>query len=162
MEEQTEQDEKTKRIYELGYHIVPTVSEEAVAAEVTILKDVLAGAQAQIISEGFPKFRPLSYPMRKASGGKQTDFLNVYFGWLKFETSSEAVKSIALAVRKNDKILRFIIFKTVRESTLSMPRAPRANIFKPSPRAPRVSVESAHAPVSETELEKSLEKIIAE
>jgi ribosomal protein S6 len=163
MAEEVEQEEKTTRIYELGYHIVPTVSEEAVGAEVTALKDTLAKEGTQIIAEGFPRFRPLAYPVRKAMGGKRTDFSNAYFGWVKFEATANAARSLTTEFRKNEKLLRFILFKTVRESTLASPRAPRVNIPKVQPVIPRApAIPVSHAPVSETELEKSLEKIIAE
>lgn len=163
MSEEAGQNEKTTRIYELGYHIVPTVSEDAVGAEVTALKDTLAKEGTQIIAEGFPRFRPLAYPMRKAMSGKQIDFSNGYFGWIKFEAPAEAATAVAAALRKDEKMLRFLLFKTVRESTLASPRAPRASIPKVPPVIPRVSAAPApHVPVSETELEKSLEKIIAE
>lgn len=162
MEDQAGQGEKTARIYELGYHIVPTVSEEAVATEVTALKDVLAGFKTQIIAEGFPRFRYLAYLMRQTSGGKQTDFSSAYFGWLKFETYPEAAQAIAAELRKNEKILRFLLFKTVRESTLSALRAPRAGVSRTPSVIPRATAAPIRMPVSETELEKSLEKIIAE
>ena len=57
-------------------------------------------------------------------------------------------------------ILRFVLIKTVRESTLSVPRAPRADVWRERPLAPKTA--TASVVVSETELEKSLEKIIAE
>lgn len=150
------------RIYELGYHIVSTVPEDSVGAEVTALKDILTKEGAQIISEGFPRFRPLAYPLPHIVGGKRVHFSHAYFGWVKFEVSAEAAKTLATALRKNNKLLRFILFKTVRESTLAAPRAPRISQPKTQPVIPRAGAAPAHAPVSETELEKSLEKIIAE
>ncbi len=162
MSEEDGQEEKTTRIYELGYHIVSSVSEDAVGAEVTVLKDTLVKEGAVLIAEGFPRFRPLAYPQRKMQGGKRMEFANAYFGWVKFEVSAEAAKTIAVALRKNEKLLRFILFKTVREATIAAPRAPRMSVPKAPPVIPRAPAVPVHAVVSEAELEKSLQKIIAE
>lgn len=163
MEEKETQEEKLTRIYELGYHLVPTISEEAVGAEVTVLKDTLAKEGASIIADGFPRFRPLAYPMSRGVSGRHISFSNAYFGWIKFEATADIAKTLAVAFRKNEKLLRCILFKTVRESTLAAPRAPRAHIPKTAPVIPRVSaVPAPHAPVSESELDKSLEKLIAD
>lgn len=163
MEEKDGQEERIMRIYELGYHLVPTISEEAVGAEVTVLKDTLTKEGASIIADGFPRFRPLAYEMLRGVSGKRVGFSNAYFGWIKFEATAETAKTLAVAFRKNEKLLRYILFKTVRESTLAAPRAPRAHIPKTAPVIPRISATPApHVPVSETELDKSLEKLIAD
>lgn len=162
MSDEAGQEDKIMRIYELGYHIVSTVSEDAVGAEVTALKDILAKAGAQIIAEGFPRFRPLAYSMSHTAGGKRTTLSNGYFGWLKFEVSAEAAKTITATLRKDEKLLRFILFKTVRESTLAAPRAPRLHVSKAASVIPRAPAIATHTPVSETELDKSIEKLIAE
>ena len=72
------------------------------------------------------------------------------------------MKTIENTLKKDEKILRFILFKTVRESTLAAPRAPRASIPKAPPVIPRAPAAPVHTVVSETELQKSLEKIISE
>ena len=161
-EEGQEEKEKVMRVYEIGYHIVSSVSEDTVGAEVTALKDVLAKEGASVIAEAFPRPRPLAYPLSKIVSGKRVDFTNAYFGWLKFEALANAVKTIENTLKKDEKILRFILFKTVRESTLAAPRAPRASIPKAPPVIPRAPAAPVHTVVSETELQKSLEKIISE
>ena len=161
MEEKDGQDEREARIYELGYHIVSSVSEDAIGAEVTVLKDILAKEGASVIADWFPRLRPLAYPLSQMLGGKRVDFTSAYFGWVKFEAPAESAKTIESTFKKDERILRFILFKTVRESTLAAPRAPRASIPKTPPVIPRAPAVPVHAVVSETELEKSLEKIIA-
>src|SRR3989338_6813909 len=73
------------KIYEIGYHIVPSVPEEKLGAEVSSLKDILEKGKATIISEEVPKLRTLAYEMRKESAGKYSKYNSAYFGWIKFE-----------------------------------------------------------------------------
>jgi len=158
-EENSTNEGAVPRVYEIGYHIVPTVVSEDLPREVTALKDFLDKEGSVIIAEEFPKLRPLSYEIRKLSSGAYQKYNSAYFGWIKFEGPSEAIKRIETGLTAMGNILRFILIKTVRESTL-VSRTPRQDTRKERKEAPKEAVPSA--PISETELDKSLEKIIAE
>lgn len=147
------------RIYEVGYLIVPSVSEADLPREVMTLKDVLEKERVGIIAEEFPKFRALAYPMQKRAEGALKSHANAYFGWVKFEGKPLRVRSIEQEFKRNEKLLRFILVKTVREQTLTAGRPLR--VFRPERKeAPKGA--PASAPVSEVELDKSIEKLIAE
>ena len=148
------------RIYEVGYLIVPTVPEERLGAEVTALKDILDRAKAIVISEEFPKMTNLAYAIRKAVAGKYHRFNTGYFGWIKFEVDAESAPAIDKELEKGENLLRYLLIKTARENTMSpksfMPKGDRAL-------APKREVKKEDAvPVSEVELEKSIEKLITE
>ena len=111
------------RIYEIGYHVVPIVAEENVGVEVAAIHSLLEKEKGFIISEEFPRLRDLAYAIPKMVGGEKHNFRKAYFGWVKFEAPAEAVAPIQEALKHNEHILRFILIKTVRESTLaSIPR----------------------------------------
>ncbi len=152
------EEKKENRIYEVGYFLVPTVSEEELPREVTALKDALDKEKAAIISEEFPKQRPLAYPMQKRVGEGYETHTSGYFGWVKFETTPESALRIEQAFKKSERVLRYLLIKTVREHTLTAgrPRSDRRERKEVPQGAP------ASAPVSEIELDKSLEKLIAE
>lgn len=152
------EEQKEARIYEVGYLVVPSVSEVELPREVTALKDVLDTEKAAIIAEEFPKLRQLAYSMQKRTGGEYHTYPNAYFGWVKFEVSVGSAQKIEQAFKQNEKILRFILVKTVREQTVTLgrPRVTRPGKKEAPKDAP------ASAPVSETELDKSIEKLIAE
>ena len=158
-EELREDGSSETRVYEVGFLVIPTVTEEELPREVTALKDVLDREKATVISEEFPKFRALAYPMQKRISGAIQSYANAYFGWVKFEAAPESALTIEQAFKKSDKVLRYILIKTVREQTMSsartmrMPRTERKEAPKDAP---------ASAPVSEVELDKSIEKLIAE
>ncbi len=105
-------------VYEVGYHIVPAVSPEKLPAEVDAIKAVLAGNNATIISEEAPKLRTLAYQMVKAIGPARHKYDTAYFGWIKFEAAPEAAIEVKKAMDANEKVLRYLLIKTVAENTL--------------------------------------------
>ncbi len=114
------EDTKTEKatVYEVGYHIVPTVSPENLPKEVDAIKAILGKVGATIISEEGPKMIPLAYEMLKVVGPKRDYFETAYFGWVKFEAEPAAAIELKKALDLSEKVLRFIIVKTVRENTM--------------------------------------------
>ncbi len=112
-----------EKIYEVGYHILSSVSEENVPKEVEKIKAYLAKEKAVIISEETPKLRPLAYSIKKAFGGSYKVFDKAYFGFIKFELGIDGdIINIDLGMRNNESILRYIVIKTVRENTMYSPK----------------------------------------
>lgn len=159
-EEMGEVDAAESRIYEIGYLLRPTIAAEEVPREVTAIKDLLEKEDAVVFAEEFPKLRQLSYGIRKKTSGGHQTIGSGYFGWMKFEGSSEAAKRVDAHLKQLGNLLRFILIKTVRENTLA-PR-PRPEIRRERKEAPKPVPIPASVPISEAELEKSLEKIIAD
>ena len=111
---------RSARVYELGYHIMPSIGEDELPKEVTKIKDILAQSDANIVSEEYPKLLTLAYPMTKVVDNKHTEVTSAYFGWVKFEVMPDVVASIEKALKDNKTILRFLFIETVRESTMSV------------------------------------------
>jgi ribosomal protein S6 len=105
-------------VYEIGFHLIPLVSEDEVASHVSTIKSILDKAGARVISEEFPTLIELAYSISKKVQGSKESFDSAYFGWVKFESSSEAIEEIDEAVRGFEEVLRFIIVKTLREDTI--------------------------------------------
>lgn len=155
------------RIYEVGYHILPTVSEEMVPKEVESLKAIFAKNKATIISEDAPEEIELAYGIRKMIGGKYQTFTNAYFGSFKFESSPEEMLAIERAFAKEEKVLRFLVVKTIRENT----RADLAKLF-PKEETEKEKAEDGEETgvkeetpkkakkVAEEEIDKSIENLI--
>ena len=167
MSEETNKEIETKeemagRVYEIGYQLVSTLSEEEVPREVTVIKDVLEKLGAQVVSEEFPRLKPLAYSMRKYIAGKYQTFSSAYFGWIKFEAEPQAALALKKAADANEKILRYLIIKTVRENTMTVPRAPRMEAPKREWKEASAAPAVPSVPISEVDLDKSIEKLIAE
>jgi ribosomal protein S6 len=153
------------RIYEVGYHIVPTVKEEDVEKVVGSIRAEIEKAGGNFISEGAPSLMKLAYPMTTREGEKYIEHDRAFFGWIKFEASPEAAGALEAALKANVAIIRCLVFKTVREDTRAKYKAPtlrevkRTDTLKPTTRR---TEETKEAPVSEEELDKALEELTVE
>lgn len=112
-----EEKDTVLRVYEVGYHILPTVEGEAVEKVVQGVRELIARAGGNLVAEGAPQDMKLAYTMYVNNEGKNTAYDRAHFGWIKFEIDAEEVGGIEDALRTNKKVLRSIVFKTVREET---------------------------------------------
>ena len=110
-------------IYEVGYIMIPSIPEENLGGEVTALKDSLGDHGAVFISDEYPKMLELAYEMSRSIANKKQKFSYGYFGWVKFECTTANGKIIKEFLDKNEKLVRYLMIKTVRESTMSTKRA---------------------------------------
>lgn len=148
-------------VYEVGYLVVPTVLAEALSNEVAGIKDLLARYNAMFLSEEFPRERQLAYMMRKSIGGRFQKFTAAYFGWIKFEATNTCAVALKETLKENEHILRFLLVRTVRTTTPSGGKSPavRRSLKETRPRGVPVS---AKPPLSEAELDKKIEELVAE
>ena len=157
MEKEERQDKRTK-VYELGFLLIPSIAEENLGGEVQNIKAAIEKYNGTFITEDFPKLRPLAYTMQKASNGSRGKFEKAYFGWIKFEIEPVNVGDLKSIFAKNDSILRSMIIETVRENTLMSQRV----VFKTPAEAEKARKEEGAAPVSEEELDKTIENLVVE
>ncbi|OGG57893.1 hypothetical protein A2853_03095 [Candidatus Kaiserbacteria bacterium RIFCSPHIGHO2_01_FULL_55_17] len=152
------------RVYEIGYIIVPTVKEEDVEKTVGGIRSEVEKVNGNFIAEGAPSLMRLSYPMQTYEGEKRVEHDRGYFGWIKFEAVVTVAHELEEALKKNKNIMRFIIFRTVREDTRARMKAQtlrevkRTDTIHAKPRR----AEEKVGPVSEEELEKALQDITQE
>ncbi len=144
-----------KQIYELGYHILPTLSEDEVSKVVTALKGELSKIDAEIIAEAHPAMTTLAYELGKDIENKNRKFGTAYFGWIKFEIEASLIEGFKELMDKNPNVLRFIIVKTVRESTLAVPKLAHKGMAR---RTPSDVVEGA--PMDTAEVDKKIDEMI--
>lgn len=98
-----------KLVYELAFHILPTVGEEEVAAAASRVRALAEKQGAQVIHEEAPKLRELTYEMTKDSAGKLQRFSSAYFGWLTFDLPREPSELLrkGLMLRKSPSFTYF-------------------------------------------------------
>ncbi len=158
-------DTNSKKLYELGYLLVPVIAENNLAAEVEAIKALLKKAEVEIISEDFPKLIPLAYPMTHGGSGKKEKFDKAYFGWIKFQGQATAAEFIKRGCDAYEHFLRFLIIKTVKDELQSAARTNLRTVAAASPIARmdqplEASDDVAKMAVDEDELEKTLESIV--
>jgi ribosomal protein S6 len=145
-----------RTLYEIGFHLVPTIVEEDVAAKVGDLRSEIEEAGGIVTGEGFPALISLAYAIKK---GKDL-FDRAYFGWIKFELAPSAIATIKDAATTNSSILRFLIIKTSPEEE-GEHKKPLMQIGREDAPVGEEAKDGAKEVVSEEELDKSLEEIIA-
>ena len=158
-------DQSEGKVYELGYHLVPNIKENDIESEVATIKSVIEKNGGSFIAEEAPKKIELLYTIIKSEASKKKRFNNAYFGWMKFETSAEAIVSIKSVLDENKSIIRFIIINTVRESTLAPQRVLLERVAVETPKKiakPIEKKEEKKTPISDEELDRTIEELVVE
>lgn len=152
-------DEKETRlsVYEVGYIMVPTIAEESLGEEVTLFKDMFTENGAVFISDEYPKLIELAYEMTRSINNKKQKFSYGYFGWVKFECSTSQAKIIKDILDKNEKLVRYLMIKTVRENTMSVKRS-----YGKQEGIKRRSVQKIEetAPINEEVIDKEIDALV--
>lgn len=102
-------------VYEVGYHIVPTIPEEALEGEVKKITAVLKGFDADFVGERFPAHITLAYPIEKKIDGTLRSFATAYFGWIAFAAPAPRIAELKAVLDANQNILRSMIIATSRD-----------------------------------------------
>jgi ribosomal protein S6 len=152
------------RVYELGFHIIPAISEEEAPKEAAAIKEFIKQNGGVVISEEAPKHVELAYAMFRTEAGKKEKFEAAHFGGLKFEMSPTDVIKVKEVLDGNKNIIRHIIFKTVKENTHAEIRLPQVRNERKQSIAPKATPkkEEIGVPVSEKALDESIKEIVVE
>jgi ribosomal protein S6 len=159
-------DPQLVRVYETGYHILPTVPEDDVEQVVSAIRSSIESGGGSFISEGAAQSVKLAYSMYVNRGGTHDEYDRAYFGWIKFEAEGKVAVALNQVLDANENILRYIIFKTVREDTRASARpttlreVKRTDTIKSTPK--KGAEKKGTEDVSEKDLDKVLEDLTKE
>jgi ribosomal protein S6 len=117
-EKDTHERQEGARVYELGFHFVPTLSEDEVAVQFSHLKSLIEKKGGTFISEEVPQMTRLSYEITKTIKAQKKHYNEAYFGWVKFELNAEEIPALEKDVKAFEPILRYLLITTVAESTV--------------------------------------------
>jgi len=144
-------------VYEVGYLMLPSIPEENLGEEVTLFKDMFIENGAVFISDEYPKLIELAYEMTRSINNKKQKFSYGYFGWVKFECSTATAKIIKNILDKNEKLVRYLMVKTVRENTMSVKRSYSKQ--DGARRRPAPKTEEAEV-INEETIDKEIEALV--
>ncbi|MFC1775315.1 30S ribosomal protein S6 [Patescibacteria group bacterium] len=154
-------DSETKT-YELGYLLVPTITEEKLGGEASKVMDVLE-KDGNIVSSENPKEQVLAYTMNKVIAGKKQTFNDAYFGSIIFGAESDAIEVIKKELDKNDNILRFMIIGRTKESLIApQKRVATAPIDRAKEASSTIKNKEVKKEVDEKEIDKEIEELVIE
>ncbi len=166
----TEQHERQEgiRVYELGFHFVPTLSEDEVAVQFSHLKSLIEKKGGTFISEETPRMTDLAYEITKTVKAQKKRYTSAYFGWVKFDIDPEEIAGIEKDMKAFEPVLRYILITTVRENTLSSGIAAKdAKETVPAKKETKeaASAEATPAPapiIDEAQVDKSINQLVQE
>lgn len=160
----TTEREDALKLYEVGFHIIPTLSDEQIAQEVADIKAIIEKAGGVIASEGAPKLQPLAYEIAKVTGGVKRNHDRAYFGFVKFDSTGDEAVVVKENLDKKDTLIRFILLKSVKENTLYGTKlATRGDAIRSTKKSKEdEDKEGTAAPITEAELDKTIDELVIE
>lgn len=147
---------ESARVYEAGLLLVPSIAPEQIESVFGKIKTAIEKANGTIISEEIPTLRTLAYTMSKDITGRKLKYSTAYFGWVKFEGTSEISKIVDTDLKESENVLRYLIIKTVRENTLYSQKQALAKAEAEKDATEGVLVDGG----SEQEIDKGIEKLL--
>jgi len=154
---------ETRPIYEIGFNLIPSSDEAAIASVASAIRAQVEKGDAEIIAEGAPSRLRLAYTIERATSGHYEKFDEAYFGFIKFATERENIPALEAWLRGNRDILRFLLVETVREDVMNAPRRvtfTSDRLEGETIKKPQAEPEKA-GEVSEEDLDKTLDALVS-
>jgi ribosomal protein S6 len=155
MDEMMQTEGADRGVYELGFLLSPSITEEKLPEGFGALKDAIVGKGAIAISEEFPRLMTLAYTMEKTINNKIERFTEGYFGWIKFELPGGEVQGLDAALRLRDDVIRHLLISTVRENTIAAKRG-----FGVRRRPKSAETKDAAPEMSKEEIDREIEALV--
>ena len=150
----------SRPIYEIGYHLVPTLAEDQVAGEAAKIRAMLG--DAEVIKDEAPRKMTLSYVIERPGAGRREKYGEAYFGFIKFAIEKEHINGIEQKLRAMREVLRYLLVETVREDVAPTRRAVfTSDRLEGETLKKPVAEAEKPAEVSEEELDKSIDALVA-
>lgn len=106
-----------RKIYEIGYLLVPYLPAEAVTGEVDkIIKAKIEAEGGEITSALEPVMTRLAYTITKVLNNKHTKFSDAYFGALRFRADPAMILELKAGWDKEDNLIRYLIISLPKGS----------------------------------------------
>jgi len=161
MENNNEEREINSRVYEVGYLLLPTISEEEMPGVYTKLKDLVVSLGGEIISDEMPKMISLAYTMSKIIKNVRNKFDSAYFGWVKFQMEPEKVLELKKKLNLDLNLIRFLVLKTVKENTIATKRFMNRDFKKRISTVKKEGEEEISTPINKEEIDKEIDAMVA-
>lgn len=163
------QEHTEPRVYELGYHLVPTLAEEQIPEASGAVRGMIERISKDIIAEELPVFIDLAYQIVKTVDHKNKRFNEAYFGWIKFEAEPAGIAELEEGLKKDENVLRYLVVKTLKENTFIAKKFASTKIKEREEEAAEAPVEGEEVEASEEavkapaedQLDKAIEELVA-
>lgn len=150
--------EKEFTVYEASFLLSPNLTADEANDFLTGLRTKAEGLGGEYVSHESPKEIALAYEMSREVNNKKTWFSNAIFGWVKFKLEPKDVAVIENALKADEKVIRYLLIKTVAENTLFGNKlvAPRKRREKKEKDA------EVNEEINEAEVDKKIDELVGE
>lgn len=132
-EETLDSNHADTRVYELGFHLDPELSEGDAKSAYQGIRGVIESA-GSVVTEGEPLKIPLAYTVSRTEQSVRKDFDSSYFCWIAYEADGEGHEKVLAAAKGENRIFRFIDLRTDKEA--AQHSAEMRDIMMKSPQMP--------------------------
>jgi len=109
----------SQTVYELGYLLVPTLTDKEVSDTVALLEKAISDNGGSVTTKGDVHFIDLAYEMVKKIKSKNNKFDQAHFGWTKFTADADTSAKLEKTIKGIDDVLRVIVLKTVEDDAVT-------------------------------------------
>jgi len=150
-----------RRVYELGYLAVSTLTEAQLTAAVDSVRATITEQGGSIINEDAPKELVLAYTMYTRAQEKNIPHEKAFFGSLKFEVDPAVAEALRGALPGNANFIRTLLYTTVSEDTRAKIAPEKLREVKATGTIGKTA-KAAKTEVSDSELDKTVDEIVAD
>lgn len=152
-------------VYEVGYHLLPSLSDGEVQAWVKDFTNFLKKHEAVFVGERMPEKIDLAYAIERRVEGRFQAVRTAHFGWVACKLEPRLIAEVKKFMDMNQSVLRFLIIttsvdevKAVMEGKVIMPKAQSSTEAISAPKR----AEEQSAEVSDVDLDKALDSMTDE
>lgn len=153
---------KKERVYELGFLLLSTISEENVPGVFGDIKELILSQGGEIISSEMPRLIHLAYVMEKTIENVKKKFDTAYFSWIKFQIQAGSLAGIKKQLSLNPEIIRFLLQKTVRENTLAPRKFNRSASMRYRGSSGSKEEKEESMPIDKEKIDEEIEALVTE
>lgn len=144
--------------YDLGFHLVGTLSPEEVLTATSDIRARIESNGGVILGEEAPRHIRLAYVMYRSSWGKREDFDSAHFGVVIFEATKEQIGVIEEAIKAYTQVFRYLLLKTDAENALFLMK--ERELFGEAEGVEESAEDAEIAPVEDVVAETKEEEVI--
>lgn len=157
--------ERGPSVYEVGYHLLPQLSDEDVQTAVKNLTAFLKENGAVFIGEKAPEKVDLAYAIERRVEGRYQSVRSAFFGWVAFELEPRLIAEVKKFMDMNQNVLRYLIVTTSKDEVQAVMEGkvlvPKAASSTEAISAPKRAVEEG-GEVSEEALAQAIDSMTEE
>ncbi|MEK7567847.1 MAG: 30S ribosomal protein S6 [Patescibacteria group bacterium] len=152
--------ESEVKLYELGIHLIPTLTEEEASAKLAEINAKIEKIGGVVKSSKNPESRPLAYEISKSGGGKKEKYESTFFTFIIFEMKIDEINAFQKWVNTIPERLRSIVIEVPKDILVPKERRIPQSHKEEIKRTTEPTKEAK--PIDEAELDKTIEQLVIE